>query len=349
MMDMFRKKNEGFFNSKPGIYLHIPFCRKKCPYCSFYSIADSSFIPEWKNALKKEMDFYRRSDILYDSLYLGGGTPTLLDIKDIEDIMGLIFKNYSFTGSPEITIEANPDDLNGDKIRNLNSLGFNRISIGAQSFDDDILCFLKRTHTVQQTKKSIELLRSSGFKNIGIDLIYGFSALPFYRWKDSIMKSIEFEPEHLSCYQLSCDNGTVFGSMVKRGKMKLPDENQTIHFFMETSKLLEKNGYIHYEVSSYAKGIESISYHNEKYWKREPYLGLGPSAHSFDGEKRWWNVNSVKKYCQLLNDGVLPIDGFEYISKEQKELERIVLGIRTKNGFNLEDIDKERLSSEAPQ
>jgi oxygen-independent coproporphyrinogen-3 oxidase len=345
MFNPYKKKVE--LGSNPGLYVHVPFCSKKCPYCSFYSIASPSLISIWIEALKKEIDYYEYIAPSFDSLYLGGGTPTCLTTKDLEMIIGYIYKKFTFTDYPEVTIEANPNDLNKDKIHAIAKLGFNRINVGAQSFNDEVLSFLGRTHSSLQTERALSILRSSGFNNIGLDLIYGFKKLPLNLWKNTLERALEFEPAHLSCYQLSYEKGTLFGRMKNKGKLKLPSETEESLFFKTTSDFLQSKGYIHYEVSNYSKGIELVSRHNWKYWNHVPYFGLGPSAHSFDCETRWWNVNSIRDYCHNLDKGSFPIEGYERLSEEQKQLEKIALGFRTNQGFHTEELEHCATSYEA--
>ena len=191
MFNPYKKKAK--LDPNPGLYVHVPFCSKKCPYCSFYSLASSSLVSIWKKALKKEIDYYEYITASFDSLYLGGGTPTCLAIKDLEKIIGYIYKKFIFTDYPEVTIEANPNDLTKEKIHAIAELGFTRINIGAQSFNDDVLSFLGRTHSSLQTERALSELRSSGFNNIGLDLIYGFKELPLKLWKDTLERALEFQ------------------------------------------------------------------------------------------------------------------------------------------------------------
>jgi oxygen-independent coproporphyrinogen-3 oxidase len=334
-------------SQEPGLYVHIPFCRTKCPYCGFYSIASASPIPRWIGALQKEMDHYRYRFAAFDSLYLGGGTPTCLTTRDLERVMECILKKFVFSTDAEMTLEANPQDLTLEKIHLLRDLEFNRISLGVQSFDDRVLSFLGRRHSAETAGRALRELRSCGFENIGVDLIYGFEELSSEVWMGSLKKALEFSPEHVSCYQLSCEDNTVFGRMRDRGLLGLPGEEAERSFFMSTSEFLEDNGYIHYEISNYAKGAEFVSRHNSKYWRHVPYLGLGPSAHSFDGSRRWWNVSSIRAYCGALEKGCAPVEGDEHLTSEQKILESVSLGLRTSQGVELKEILSRGASAEA--
>ncbi|MBN2417833.1 MAG: radical SAM family heme chaperone HemW, partial [Deltaproteobacteria bacterium] len=272
-----------------GLYIHIPFCRSKCPYCDFYSIASFSLIPRWFEALKMEMKFYTDKFVCFDTVYLGGGTPSLLDVSLIGEVLASINNNFKILEKAEITIEVNPGDLTIEKIRELKPLGINRINLGVQSFSDDDLLFLGRRHRVKDSRQALNALREAGFENIGIDLIYGLKDQSPGEWLKTLKRAVSFNPEHISCYQLTFEGKTVFNAMKARGELKELSEDTASRFFIETSAFLEQQGFLHYEVSNFAKRPELRSRHNMKYWKRVPYLGLGPSAHSFDGEKRWWN------------------------------------------------------------
>lgn len=322
----------------PGLYVHIPFCRSKCPYCDFFSIASTSLVPRWVDAFKEEVSCYKDRFDRFDSLYLGGGTPTVLGSEVLAGVMDVIFTHFAFDSDPEITIEANPCDLTQEKIRVLKDAGFNRVSLGAQSFDDGMLSFLGRRHTVLQAEQAIEKLKSHGVENISIDLIYGFEGQKINEWIKTLRRALSFRPEHLSCYQLTVENRTPFGRLRDRGLLRPLSEKEENDFFLATSQVLVDNGYIHYEISSFARKKVYYSQHNIKYWQHTPYLGLGPSAHSFDGSRRWWNVRSVRKYCDALEEGRAPVEGSECLTDEQLQIESIMLGLRTADGLNQDAI-----------
>ena len=279
----------------PGLYIHIPFCKTKCPYCDFYSIASSSLIHPWLESLKREIAFYSDKFDSFDTVYFGGGTPSLLDTGTIGEILVAVNNNFNILKSAEITVEANPGDMNLEKIKGLKDLGINRINLGVQSFNDDELLFLGRRHKSADSVKALDELRNAGFNNIGIDLIYGLKGQALKDWLKTLEQAVLFNPEHISCYQLTIEGKTVFNALKKKGELEEISEDDAGRFFLEISDFLEQFGYLHYEVSNFSRGAEFKSRHNSKYWKRVPYLGLGPSAHSFDGKKRWWNINSVKK------------------------------------------------------
>ncbi len=331
--------------SRHGLYIHTPFCIKKCPYCAFYSIASGSLIPRWIDALNREASLYKDWNNPFDSLYFGGGTPTLLGTKALSVLLDNIFEQFDFVPDTEITIEANPNHLTAEKIKALRSFGINRISVGVQSFDDRMLTFLGRGHTAKQAKDALIALRPAGFTNIGLDLMYGLKNQSVDEWIDTLKQAISFQPEHLSCYQLSIEKQTLFGRMRDQGLLVPLTENEEARFFLATSRFLEDNGYIHYEISSFAGEEGYYSLHNNKYWQHTPYLGLGPSAHSFNGARRWWNIASVRKYCEALERGKTPVGGYENLTRAQLRLESVALGLRTKQGIGITQIPRKNRSN----
>lgn len=322
----------------PGLYIHIPFCRSKCPYCAFYSIASPSLIPRWLQALKQEINYYEGRFDKFDSLYMGGGTPTFLKIRDLAHIMESLFIHFNFAHDTELTLEANPCDLTREKANSLKDLGFTRISLGVQSFEDNALSFLGRRHTAVQSKEALMVLRSAGFENIGLDLIYGFAGQTLESWVKTLKQAIKFKPEHISCYQLAIEKKTLFGRLYEEGILAPPCEESERLFFLTTSHFLKDHGYIHYEISNFAKNDSLVSRHNCKYWHHTPYLGLGPSAHSFQNSTRWWNLRSVKRYCEMLENRKAPIEGHENLTDDQWKLEEVSLGLRTSQGVDLKKI-----------
>jgi oxygen-independent coproporphyrinogen-3 oxidase len=319
----------------PGLYVHIPFCRTKCPYCAFYSVPSLALVADWMEALEREVLIYRDRFPAFDTVYLGGGTPTVLSHGQWAGIMELLFHRLDISPRAEITVEANPDDITPGLMRLLLGLGVNRISLGVQSFHDDELHALKRRHDSRRAMEALECIRGSGFDNVGIDLMLGLPGQKERRWMKTLKIGLGFAPEHISCYQFTIEPKTPFARMRDRGMITPLDEEQERSLFILTSRLLKEAGYLHYEISSYARGRERISRHNMKYWQQTPYLGLGPSAHSFQGEERWWNLRSVKEYCRTLGLGKAPVAGRETLSREQHRLEALLLGLRITDGFDL--------------
>ena len=321
----------------PGLYVHVPFCRAKCPYCDFYSTPALSLVDDWLRAVQKEAALYKDRFPEFDSLYFGGGTPTVLSDDLFADLIAFLRGLFTFAEDTEITVEANPEDVSPEKLEALKCCGVNRLSIGVQSFNDEELTFLKRRHSARQAQTAVGLARSAGFANIGIDLIYLIPGQTEESWINSMERAVGFQPAHLSCYQMTFEEGTPFGRMKAEDKVTVPDEETERRFFLLTSHLLQDHGYIHYEVSNFAHDDASSSRHNSKYWRHVPYLGLGPAAHSFDGATRWWNHRSVKQYCRALDDDSRPIEGSEVLTDEQLRLEKLYLGLRTCDGISLKD------------
>ncbi|NLD36312.1 MAG: radical SAM family heme chaperone HemW [Desulfatiglans sp.] len=321
-----------------GLYIHIPFCRSKCPYCDFYSIASNTLVSRFVESLKREITFYKSKFTSFDTLYLGGGTPSLLDTGIITGIIDSVKNTFEITEGAEITIEVNPGDMTHEKITGINNAGINRVNLGVQSFNDSDLKFLGRRHSTADSEKAFMDLRAEGFNNIGIDLIYGLKNQSVDEWVKNLERAVDLSPEHISCYQLTIEGKTVFNAMKKKGELNDLSEDAAALFFLETSAFLEERGYTHYEVSNFARGREYQSRHNMKYWRRIPYLGLGPSAHSFDGKKRWWNYSSIKKYWASLEGGMLPVEDTEDLMIEQELLEKISLGLRTIEGIQIDVI-----------
>jgi oxygen-independent coproporphyrinogen-3 oxidase len=321
----------------PGLYIHIPFCRTKCPYCDFYSITDSAVVDGFLNALKAEALLYRDTFSRFDSLYLGGGTPSIIDEKGMTDLFAVLRSIFVFSSDTEITIEMNPDDVTKKKLEIYKALGINRISLGVQSLNDKELAFLKRRHTADGARKALDLIRSGGFDNIGIDLINALAGQTEKGWIATLKEALSFEPAHISCYELTINDETPFGKMASKGRLKLPSVEKQRRIFLSTSQFLKERGFIHYEVSNFARGEVYRSRHNLKYWRHTPYLGLGPAAHSFRHGTRWWNVRSVEQYCGALSKNEKPVEGNESLSSEQLELERFFLGFRNLEGVDIKD------------
>ena len=321
----------------PGLYIHIPFCLSKCPYCDFYSSTTISSLPCFLDGLFKEMKRYRHQFDPFDTVYIGGGTPSLLNLQQLESILKRIRENFSLISNPEITIETNPADLNPSYLESMREIGINRINIGVQSFNQKVLSFLGRRHSVKHVFSAIEESRKAGFRNVGLDLIYGVPTQDIDLWLDTLRQAIAFSPEHISCYQLTLEAKTPLEIKYRAGEFLLPGEERQYEFFMKTSEFLEEVGYIHYEVSNFARGKEYASRHNQKYWDHSSFLGLGPSAHSFQCNQRWWNHRSLDQYLAALNTGNFPIQERETLTMEQLQLEALYLGLRTRKGISLQD------------
>jgi oxygen-independent coproporphyrinogen-3 oxidase len=348
-----------------GLYIHIPFCQTKCPYCDFFSTTTTDQIGAFLSALDTEARLYREEFPAFDSLFLGGGTPSWLGESQLAGLMKNLRRHFTFAAGSEITLEANPDDISAEKLQLFRDLGINRLSLGVQSFDEGELRFLGRRHTARQTKAAIDLIRAAGFTNLGLDLMYGLPGQTIATWRTTLETALSFAPEHLSCYQLTIMAGetpaphetpalrTPMARRVARGELRLPDEETQREFFLLTANVLTARGYLHYEVANFARqgpqagGLCSfVCRHNLKYWTRTPCLGLGPGAHSFDGRRRWWNFSSVENYCASLKAGQPPVAEAETLTPEQIRLETLALGFRTREGVSLATI-REQPGAEA--
>ncbi len=321
--------------SVPGLYIHIPFCRTKCGYCDFYSVTDTKLITGFLNALFKEIDKYWEEFREFDTVYIGGGTPSLLSLDQIKALLDKIRHAFTIPSDAEITIEVNPADWGKNDLHKARDIGINRISIGVQSFNDKELIFLGRRHNSQQAMRTIQDAVDAGFGNIGIDLIYDLPGRTFQQWQDSLMKALSLEPAHLSCYELELKPHTPLGLRCEKGEFRLRTEDARRDFFMRTSEILEESGYIHYEISNFARGMDKASRHNQKYWDHTPYLGLGPSAHSFRWQRRWWNHESLHDYISNIEGSQLPVGASEELTGDQLRLEALFLGLRTRKGIDL--------------
>ncbi len=323
-----------------GIYLHIPFCRKLCYYCDFYHVISKDDNSLFISALKKEADL--RSNYLagntVSTIYLGGGTPSVLTVKEIGSVLDHLRNCFSVDKEYEITIELNPDDVTIDYLKGLADTGINRVSLGVQSWRDEDLKMMNRRHTAAQAHDALVNLSEAGFSNISVDLIYGIPGMGTGEWASGLDKTLSFDIKHLSAYHLTIEPGTVFNRMKEKGSLIEIDEDEST---AEFNILLEKTGsagFINYEISNFGKpGYFSI--HNTNYWKQVPYLGLGPSAHSFNGYSRQWNVKDLKKYIKAINSGQLLFEK-EELDIKTKFNEYVMTSLRTMWGIDLEYIEK---------
>jgi len=317
----------------PGLYVHVPFCRTRCSYCAFCSSTRIDEADRWLAALSREAESKAGQWEPFDTLYIGGGTPTVLKQAQLESLFRILRQYFTFTPDVEITLEANPADLDQESASLLASLGVNRVSFGGQSFDNRVLAFLGRRHRAVDVPRSVAALRSGGIERLSIDLIFSVPGQTVDQWLETLHQAIRLEPDHLSCYQLTIEKGTPLERDLARGEFDLLDEETAADQFIAGAELLESEGYQQYEVSNFSLGRKHRSRHNMKYWTHVPYLGLGPSAHSFDGTSRWWNVDTLDDYLQRLEGGESTEAGRERLSAEQLEMERIALGLRLADGF----------------
>jgi oxygen-independent coproporphyrinogen III oxidase len=317
-----------------GLYLHIPFCKQACFYCDFHFSTDKHHVGEMAEAMLREMEL--RKDFLtepLETIYFGGGTPSLLPEGLLQSLLRKTSTLFQVAAQPEITLEANPDDLTSHKLEALRSAGINRLSIGIQSFRPDLLRYLNRAHDADMARRSLTASRAAGFKNISLDLMYALPGLTPGMWMETLTEALSFQPQHISAYGLTVENRTVFGNWLKKGKLQAVEEDVAAQQFEMLQDVLTTGGYEHYEISNFAlPGFRSQ--HNSSYWLQKPYLGIGPSAHSYDGQRRFINVSSNALYTRALTEGRLPAE-VEKLSTANKVNEFILTRLRTAWGCDL--------------
>ena len=325
-----------------GIYLHIPFCKSKCAYCNFFSLVTEKKMDDYVLALKKEI-INRKSylgDDVVKTIYFGGGTPSLLPIKYVEEILELLHENYNIISNPEVTLEINPDTIDKDKMMSLKRLGVNRMSVGIQSFNDDDLRYLGRRHDSRHALQVLDDLSSVGFDRITLDLIYGMPTLTEEKWNHNLDIFFSTGISHLSAYALTVEPKTILGQKIEKEELQEVSEEETIRHYNILVERTKENGFEHYEISNFAKeGCRSQ--HNSIYWQDVKYLGLGPSAHSYDGNSRQWNVSNLTKYIQLIDTGTECYYEKEILSKEDKFNEYVMTSLRTSWGCDVEKIERD--------
>ncbi|MGI8952706.1 MAG: radical SAM family heme chaperone HemW [Chitinophagaceae bacterium] len=322
-----------------GIYIHIPFCKKACHYCNFHFSTSANNINEMAQAICIEAAL-RKNYITenIETIYFGGGTPSLLSIEDLQLIMENLKKDFLMDSDAEITLEANPDDIDEKKLLEWKGAGINRLSIGAQSFFDNELIWMNRAHNASQAAQSIELAQCAGFSNISIDLIYGSQTLSDADWARNVQQALALNIPHLSCYALTVEPKTTLQKMIEQHKIQNVDAEKQSHQFELLMQWMNDANYEHYEISNFAKqGMRSK--HNSSYWQQKNYLGLGPSAHSFNGESRQWNVANNSLYIKNIQQNIIPFE-IEYLSAEQKLNEYIMTSLRTAEGLSLQDVSE---------
>lgn len=324
-----------------GLYIHIPFCSKRCLYCDFFSNTDMHFKEPYINALIREMDLrknYLEQEPI-ETLYFGGGTPSLLHAVDFERIFDQIEHLFGLDPCVEITLEANPDDLTPDYVETLRSLPFNRISIGVQSFQEKDLTFLNRRHTAKQAIQAVQLCQAHDFQEISIDLIYGLPGQTQIEWEANLDEAIRLKVPHISAYHLTYETGTVLYKLLEDGKISPINEECSVFFFSTLIDRLAAFGYQHYEISNFAFPNHH-SRHNCSYWTGKKYLGLGPSAHSYDGKSRQWNVSSLPYYIQGMRNG-LPVSEKEVLNSDTRYNDFIITRLRTVWGIQLNEVSRQ--------
>jgi oxygen-independent coproporphyrinogen-3 oxidase len=323
-----------------GIYIHIPFCKQACHYCDFHFSTSLKKKDEMILALAREIEMRKNEfqDEVVETIYFGGGTPSLLAIEDLRFLISEIYSNYNVVENPEITLEANPDDLSKERIVALSNLKINRLSIGIQSFFEDDLKMMNRAHNSAEAKKCLVEV-TQYFDNISIDLIYGIPGMSNEKWMQNIEMALSFNVPHISSYALTVEPKTALHSFIQKELIPQPDEEVAQEHFQILVEKLKENNFIHYELSNFGKE-NYFSKNNSSYWLGKKYIGIGPSAHSYDGQKRGWNVSNNSVYIKSISEGILPLET-EILSKTDLYNEYIMTGLRTMWGVSLQRIEKE--------
>tara|TARA_Y100001980_G_C14554598_1_gene341550 strand:+ start:1750 stop:2886 length:1137 start_codon:yes stop_codon:yes gene_type:complete len=325
-----------------GIYIHIPFCTVKCMYCDFYSITDRiEDTPQFIDAIIKEIklskDLYIEK-FEFDTVFFGGGTPSLIDPKWIEKILITLNETFNFKKKIEISIEVNPGEISLKKLITLKKIGLNRISIGVQSLDKNLLKFLDRLHSPQDSIVTYKNARKAGFDNINTDLIYNIPNQSIFKWQKDIQTMIELNVDHISSYSLTVEKGTILNKEVNRGNIIMPNDKNDMQMYLYAVDELTHNQYEQYEISNFAKKNKKCL-HNLHYWNLDPYISFGPSAHSYDTKKRWWNTKSLDKYLQMISNGKLPLQNFENLNRNDDFNELLLNGLRMSDGIKISRLE----------
>lgn len=317
-----------------GLYVHVPFCLSRCGYCDFNSYAGLGHLaPRYVRALLREAELVTPEWVGegFVSVFLGGGTPTALEVADLEALLAHLRERFGVASDAEVTIEANPDTLDRAKLEALLGAGYRRLSMGAQSFDERVLAALERSHRPDAVRRLVREARDVGYANLGLDLIYGVNGETLGSWERTLRETVGLAPEHISAYALTIEPSTPLGRKVQAGLVPAPDPDLQADMFVLACELLGEAGYGHYEVSNWAKpGFECV--HNLGYWERRPYVGLGAGAHSFRGDRRWWNIRSPQGYVERVEAGRLPVGGEERLEASDAYLEELFLRLRILEG-----------------
>ncbi|PWG78847.1 radical SAM family heme chaperone HemW [Pararcticibacter amylolyticus] len=322
-----------------GIYFHIPFCKKACYYCDFHFSTSLKYKDEMLQAMHTELDLQKEFIGTHpvETIYFGGGTPSVLTAGELQGFIDHVSKLHTVTNEAEITIEANPDDLETAHVRDLRRTQINRFSIGTQSFYDEDLKWMNRAHTASEADSAVKRVQDAGFENITLDLIYGYPLLSDMKWKSNIQKVIDLQVPHVSAYSMTVEQRTALAHFIKKGKQPPMNDSQSAEQFLLLIESLSQAGFEHYEISNFAKqGFHSR--HNTSYWKGIPYAGIGPSAHSFDGNRRQWNIANNAKYIDSLLKKEIPAEA-EVLSTENRLNEYIMTSLRTIWGMDLNKIE----------
>ncbi|MEL6863774.1 MAG: radical SAM family heme chaperone HemW [Bacteroidota bacterium] len=321
-----------------GLYIHIPFCKQACYYCNFHFSTSLRHRDDMVAAIVEELDLRKAylNGATLDSIYIGGGTPSLLNDQELGQIFEQINRLYPIADHAEITLEANPDDLSKERLQLFAQSSINRLSIGIQSFSEADLRFMNRAHSALEAQHCIQLARDCGFESMSVDLIYGSPSTSAQQWADNLQQVIDLQIPHLSCYCLTVEPGTALDHFVRKGKEKPVDEEKAADQFEYMQQTLNAAGYLHYEISNFAQPGQ-MAVHNSNYWKGVPYLGIGPSAHSFNGQSRQWNIAHNAKYLKAIQQKEVPCE-VEILSSSTRYNEYIMTALRTMWGVDLREL-----------
>ena len=326
-----------------GLYIHIPFCIKKCNYCDFNSSAvDHTVKEEYLKSLSNEMILYSSKDInkKFNSVFIGGGTPSILSTRELETLFNNMRANFEILENAEITLEVNPGTVDEEKLIKLRELGVNRLSFGLQSSHDDILKYLGRIHTYEEFLENYKLAKNIGFDNINVDLMFAIPTLSIDKWKATLKEVVELKPAHISAYSLILEEGTRFYEMFENNEFDCMDEDLDLNMYHYAIEYLKEKGYMQYEISNFAKkGAECR--HNIIYWQCKEYLGLGLGSHSYIENRRYYNSEEINDYMIKVNKNELPIINTENLAMEDRLEEKIFMGLRMNNGINMKEIKAE--------
>ena len=318
-----------------GIYIHVPFCIRKCAYCDFYSTADLSLKDAFVAAVEQEIRRAGPSSMTFDTLYIGGGTPSVLSADQIARMVAAVRQTFGLAAEAEITIEANPGTIGAADLDRYQKAGIGRINLGIQSFNDENLKFLGRIHSARAAEKVLREARQCGFEKIGLDLIFGLPGQGQAAWLADLDRAVGHRPEHLSCYMLTYESGTPLDRARQKGLIRPLSDDRVAELFETTMAFLADHGYQQYEISNFARSVAARSRHNLKYWHFAPYLGFGPAAHSFVDPRRWWNHSDVWRYLERIARGRSPVAAGETLDRDQQMIEALYLGLRTTAGIDL--------------
>ncbi len=325
--------------TRTGIYVHFPFCKRKCPYCAFYSVADRGLEARYMKAIEADILAHAEPGLSCATVYFGGGTPSLMRPDGFKALLDALRESFTVDRNAEVSIEANPGTVTGRSLAAFRKAGANRIVFGVQSFSGRDLEFLGRIHGAAESRTCVGLARRAGFENVGIDLIYGLPGMTLDSWNLQMEAAAGLRPDHISCYSLTKEPGTPLAAMIDAGSARMASDEEAREAFLFTHKRMAELGFPFYEVSNFARAPRLRCLHNLGYWDGRQYRGFGPSAHSFDGRRRSWNAASAADYVAAIEAGLPPPGGGEDLTDAQLASERVMLALRTAEGLDMEKLE----------